>query len=174
MEPSGEAAGEEDHKPKPLFPLLPVSSKPSSSEATQWLSNPSFILDPSSFPTAPPPIPSDSDDDESTADVPAAPAPPSYDFVASSPSPSSSEVAEARRLKRDDKRRSRKKRKRDREKEDDGISRKSSVRAWAGSETKLAKDYYFDSHGDRDNLIYGSLYKYFSFTNVCIFRLEFM
>lgn len=79
--------------------------------------------------------------------------------MASSPSPSSSEVAEARRLKRDDKRRSRKKRKRDREKEDDGISRKSSVRAWAGSETKLAKDYYFDSHGDRDNLIYGSLYK---------------
>ncbi|KAH7656128.1 siRNA-mediated silencing protein NRDE-2 protein [Dioscorea alata] len=160
MEPSAEVAGEEeDQKPKPLFPLFPISSKPSSSEASQWLSNPSFTLDPSSFPTAPAPIPPDSDDDDSTADAPAAPAPPSYDLVASSPSPSSSEEADARRLKRDDKRRRRKKRKRDREKEDDGTSRKSRVRAWAGSETKMAKDYYFDSHGDRDNLVYGSLYK---------------
>lgn len=90
--------------------------------------------------------------------------------MASSPSPSSSEQADARRLKRDDKRRRRKKRTRDREKEDDGTSRKSRVRAWAGSETKMAKDYYFDSHGDRDNLVYGSLYKYFCFANVCIFR----
>ncbi|KAJ9162552.1 hypothetical protein P3X46_022316 [Hevea brasiliensis] len=38
-------------------------------------------------------------------------------------------------------------------------SRKSNVRAWADSHTKPAKDYYFDSHGDADNLVYGSLYR---------------
>ncbi|KAJ0987304.1 hypothetical protein J5N97_005660 [Dioscorea zingiberensis] len=156
MEASAEATGEEeDAKPKSLFPLFPVSSKPSSSEAAQWLSNPSFTLDPSSIPTGAAHILPDSDDDEPAANAPPAAAPTSYDLVDTSPSPSSED--EEKRLKREEKKRRRKKRRR--EKEDGGTSRKSRVRAWAGSETMLAKDYHFDSHGDRDNLVYGSLYK---------------
>lgn len=33
------------------------------------------------------------------------------------------------------------------------------MRAWAGSDAKPAKDYYFDAHGDRDNLAFGTLYR---------------
>ncbi|KAK1278069.1 hypothetical protein QJS04_geneDACA017145 [Acorus gramineus] len=40
-----------------------------------------------------------------------------------------------------------------------GVSRKSGVRAWTGSVTKPAKDYYIDVRGDRDNLVFGSLYR---------------
>ncbi|XP_057247349.1 uncharacterized protein LOC104901371 isoform X6 [Beta vulgaris subsp. vulgaris] len=38
-------------------------------------------------------------------------------------------------------------------------ARKSGVRAWASSDTKLSKDYYFDSRGDPDNLAFGCLYR---------------
>lgn len=38
-------------------------------------------------------------------------------------------------------------------------SRKSGVRAWTNSESKISKDYYFDSRGDRDNLAFGCLYR---------------
>ncbi|XP_057854710.2 uncharacterized protein LOC131064559 isoform X2 [Cryptomeria japonica] len=53
-------------------------------------------------------------------------------------------------------RRRRKRRKLDKKKDKE---RSSKVKLWAGSEIKLAKDYYFDTKGDRDNLAFGSLYR---------------
>lgn len=156
--------------PEPsLFPLFPLpssssanpNSNPSSSTSAtypQWLSNPSFTLDFSSLPsaspaaaavTAPPTYPS-SDDER--------PPRPSYDLVGSTPSASSNSDGDRRRSKR--KERKRRKKKRRKEKEGAELdSRKSGVRGWAGSEGKPPKDYYFDVRGDRDNLLYGSLYR---------------
>ncbi|XP_072977344.1 uncharacterized protein [Typha angustifolia] len=148
-----------------LFPLFPfssnASSNPSSFNGPQWLSNPSFTFDVSALPDpgatsgdvghelASP----DSDDDAPTVEAPEA-RPRSYDLVPSSPSPSSSE--EDRKHRRS---RRRKKRKREKEGVDDGGSRKSGIRAWAGSDRMPAKDYYFDVRGDRDNLAFGCLYR---------------
>ena len=71
-----------------------------------------------------------------------------------------------RERKKTKKRRHSKKKKRDRSRDEDDArdfgSRKSNVRVWVGSDTKTTKDYYFDTHGDRDNLVYGTLYRYFS------------
>jgi flagellar biosynthesis GTPase FlhF len=71
-----------------------------------------------------------------------------------------------RERKKTKKRRHSKKKKRDRSRDEEDArdfgSRKSNVRVWAGSDTKTTKDYYFDTHGDRDNLVYGTLYRYFS------------
>lgn len=82
----------------------------------------------------------------------------SYDLLESSESGGDSK-GESRRRKKKSKRR----RRRSRERGDDGAgdfgSRKSDVRAWAGSAVKPAKDYYFDSRGDRDNLAFGSIYR---------------
>ena len=83
----------------------------------------------------------------------------SYDLL-ESPESGGDSKSESRRRKKKSKRR----RKRSRERGDDGAgefgSRKSDVRAWAGSALKPAKDYYFDSRGDRDNLAFGSIYRY--------------
>ncbi|XP_062220441.1 uncharacterized protein LOC133919901 [Phragmites australis] len=58
------------------------------------------------------------------------------------------------------KERGRRKRRREKERYDGAAdSRKPGVRAWAGSETKPAKDYYVDAKGDHDNLAFGSLYR---------------
>ncbi|KAJ7520618.1 hypothetical protein O6H91_19G013800 [Diphasiastrum complanatum] len=37
--------------------------------------------------------------------------------------------------------------------------RKASTGIWADKQANLSKDYYFDTHGDRDNLAFGSLYR---------------
>ncbi|CAL1369193.1 unnamed protein product [Linum trigynum] len=63
------------------------------------------------------------------------------------------------RKKRNKKKTKGSKRKRSENRYGDHASRKSNVRGWADSDAKQAKDYYFDSHGDRDNLAYGSLYR---------------
>lgn len=39
------------------------------------------------------------------------------------------------------------------------LNRKTSVKIWAEGREKLLKEYYFDSHGDKDNLAFGSLYR---------------
>ncbi|URE46950.1 hypothetical protein MUK42_32857 [Musa troglodytarum] len=174
-----ERSGGEEERPessalKPsLFPLFPLSSNPSlpdssPSSAPQWLSNASFAFDVSSLPGRGSDRPSweerastDSDGEASgaAADGDPAPARPpqrSYDLVPSSPSESSSK--DERRSKGKERRR-RKRRKREKERSDDGASRKSEVRAWAGSDAQPSKDYYFDAHGDRDNLAFGCLYR---------------
>lgn len=70
-------------------------------------------------------------------------------------SPSSDEERGSRRKKS-----GRRKRKREKERYDGAAtSRKAGIRAWAGSETKPAKDYYVDAKGDHDNLAFGSLYR---------------
>nr|XP_010917280.1 protein NRDE2 homolog isoform X1 [Elaeis guineensis] len=151
-----------------LFPVFPLSSNPSlpppsSSTAPQWLSNPSFTFDVSSLTgsggaAAVASFRQDSDsEDEAAAEAAPSERLPTYDLVASSPSASSSE--EHRRSKRKEGRRKKKRRRREGEGWDDGASRKSGVRAWVGSDTKPAKDYYFDLRGDRDNLAFGSLYR---------------
>uniref|UniRef100_A0A0D9YZ16 Uncharacterized protein n=1 Tax=Oryza glumipatula TaxID=40148 RepID=A0A0D9YZ16_9ORYZ len=144
-----------------LFPLFPLSAPEESSApaaGSQWLSNPSFSFDASSLnipatasSSVPPPLSASSDEEEAPR-----PAPAKYDLLPSSPSPPASD--EERR----DRRKDRKRRKRRREKErynSAEASRKPGVRAWAGSETKLAKDYYFDAKGDQDNLAFGSIYR---------------
>ncbi|CAK7327937.1 unnamed protein product [Dovyalis caffra] len=76
-----------------------------------------------------------------------------------------------RERKKTKKRRHSKKKKRKRSRDEEARdfgSRKSNVRVWADSHTKTTKDYYFDAHGDRDNLVYGSLYRY-SCANARIF-----
>lgn len=174
-----ERSGGEEERPesnalKPsLFPLFPLSSNlslPDSfpSSAPQWLSNASFSFDVSSLPGRGSDQPHweeraspDSDVEASGAaaagdPTPAWPPQRSYDLVPSSPSESSSK--DERRSK--GKERRRRKRKREKERLDDGASRKSEVRAWAGSDTQPAKEYYFDAHGDRDNLAFGCLYRF--------------
>ncbi|KAJ6760115.1 TETRATRICOPEPTIDE-LIKE HELICAL [Salix purpurea] len=67
-----------------------------------------------------------------------------------------------RERKKTKKRRHSKNKKRDRSRDEDARdfgSRKSNVRVWAGSDTNTTKDYYFDTHGDRDNLVYGTPYR---------------
>lgn len=122
------------------------------------LSNPSFSFDasslniPSTAPSSlPPPLSPSSDEEAASKRAPA-----KYDLLPSSPSASSSD--EERGSRRKD--RKRRKRRRENERYDGAAaSRKPGVRAWAGSEMKLAKDYYLDGKGDQDNLAFGSIYR---------------
>ncbi|RWW21680.1 hypothetical protein GW17_00014162 [Ensete ventricosum] len=170
-----ERSGGEEERPesntlKPsLFPLSANLSPDSlSSSAPQWLSNASFTFDVSSLPgrgsdgphweeRASPDYGVEASGAAADGDpTPARPPQRTYDLVPSSPSESSSK--DERRSK--GKERRRRKRKREKERLDDGASRKSEVRAWAGSDTQPTKDYYFDAHGDRDNLAFGCLYRF--------------
>lgn len=167
---------EELQQPKPsLFPLFPASdasrSQPQRPSVPQWLSNSSFTADLALIgdavsnlnPTAlsSPPLPeTDSEQEEEPQEERfKSKAPPSYELLESS-----SESDRASRKERSDKTKRKKKRKRKKSRERGGLddyhqARKSDVRAWAGSETKPSKDYYFDSRGDPDNLAFGCLYK---------------
>ncbi|XP_062221847.1 uncharacterized protein LOC133921113 isoform X2 [Phragmites australis] len=140
-----------------LFPLFPLSAPTSSAPAAEsQLSNPSFSFDASSLnipatisSSLPPPLSPSSDKEDAAP----RPAPAKYELVPSSPS--SDEDRGSRR-----KERGRRKRRRDKERYDGAAaSRKPGVRAWDGSETKPAKDYYVDAKGDHDNLAFGSLYR---------------
>ncbi|KAL5208468.1 hypothetical protein ABZP36_032903 [Zizania latifolia] len=144
-----------------LFPLFPLSEPGASSAPaaeSRWLSNPSFSFDASSLhitdttsSSIPRPLSPSSDEEEAPR-----PAPAKYDLLPSSPSPPASD--EERGARRKDRRR--RKRRRDKERYDGAeASRKPGVRTWAGAETKLAKDYYFDAKGDQDNLAFGSIYR---------------
>ncbi|KAK8952254.1 hypothetical protein KSP39_PZI004633 [Platanthera zijinensis] len=143
-----------------LFPLFRLSADPpppppATSESAKWLSNPSFTFDLSSIPiVAVATVPAESPLEESDEEEDSARRRPSYELV-SSPSLSEPERSSERTEKR-----SRRKRKREgRGKLGHDSSRKSGVRAWIGSDTKPGKDYYFDVHGDRDNLTFGCLYR---------------
>lgn len=149
---------EEEEDPKSsLFPLFPLSDSSSShlkttSKDPQWLCNSSFTFDVSSIQT---PISSSHHIDEDAHETPPS-EPPAYDLLDSSPSDRDSKGRTETRKKR------KKKRTRSRE-EDQGlreVSRKSGVHSWAGSDTKPDKDYYIDTRGDYDNLVYGCLYRY--------------
>ncbi|XP_020572786.1 protein NRDE2 homolog isoform X2 [Phalaenopsis equestris] len=143
-----------------LFPLLLSSDHPpaftENSEPAKWLSNPSFTFDVSAVPAViPAPFPITSPLENSDEEDAEAPKKPSYEPV---PLPSSSESERPSERKEKGRRRKRK-REKGRESLGQESSRKSGVRAWIGSETKPSKDYYFDVHGDRDNLAFGCLYR---------------
>lgn len=109
------------------------------------------------------PLQDDNDEDENRAQ--ANPVPSSrYEILESSESDGGGRDRERKKRKK------RKKRKRDSSAERGGFnafgSRKSRVRAWVDSEAKVAKDYYIDSHGDRDNLAFGCIYRCFGWNNL--------
>ncbi|KAF7822056.1 protein NRDE2-like protein isoform X1 [Senna tora] len=153
--------GIDDEAKASLFPLFPLadSSQQTSTSVPQWLSNSSFTTDISVIndavasqlnkeTTESPREEHDLDDEE--------------DEILES-SESDRESGGARGKKDTKKKKKRKKRRRDGLSEKGGLddygSRKSRVRTWADSETKTTKDYYFDSHGDRDNLAFGCIYR---------------
>lgn len=173
-----------DEEPKAsLFPLFSVVdshpskaftdtiSTSSSSSLPQWLCNPSFTTDLSVINDAvssqinSQPEKEEEDDrqeqqeDDGPSGVQTLPeASRVYEQLESSGSEGDSE-----RRKR--KKKSKKKRKRQRSSErgdefGDFGSRRSDARVWATSVTKSTKEYYFDSRGDPDNLVFGCLYKY--------------
>lgn len=179
--------GEEVEAKTCLFPLLAASSANTQQNQTppittnapsEWLCNTSFTTNlsvindaVSSLHNLQPQLAADDDDDSDDGDYsnqvnlpPKSSA--SYELLEEeegvreekfSDSDSDSD-RERKKKKKERKRKKRNKRKRRRD-EDDLDSRKSNVRAWADSITKPIKDYYFDTHGDGDNLVYGSLYR---------------
>ena len=168
-EPAAEATAAGEEATPTLFPLATgPSSTLASTSVPQWLSNSSFTADISLINDAvasqlrdetalSPPQDHDEEEDEKRAQD--KPLHSSYEILESS----ESEGREREKKKKKKK----KKRKGDRSRERGGLdgygSRKSRVRAWADSESSTAKDYYFDSHGDRDNLAFGCIYRYFFF-----------
>ncbi|KAK6925447.1 siRNA-mediated silencing protein NRDE-2 [Dillenia turbinata] len=154
---------DEDEEPKnSLFPLQ-SSSSPNSQSQSQWLQNTSFTTNLSVVNDAVSSIynldatvdhilkPQEEDDDEEKQTRPMSKP---YQLL-DSDSEKESDSGDRKR------RRKKKKRKRHEgdEKGKQFGSRKSGVWAWANSDTKPDKDYYFDSRGDRDNLAFGSLYR---------------
>jgi hypothetical protein len=151
----------------PVFPITNSSLQITTSSVPQWLSNSSFTTDISVInddvasllnrET----VQSPSQDDDSEENRPQEKSlPPTYAILESSES-------DGEGIGREEKKRSKRKKKkskRDRSSERSGFdgygSRKSRVRAWADSDANTAKDYYFDSHGDRDNLAFGCIYRY--------------
>ncbi|XP_077230808.1 uncharacterized protein LOC143863910 [Tasmannia lanceolata] len=153
MEEAGENAEELEPKPS-LFPLFPLtdSSLQNTSKNPQWLSNSSFTIDVSTIATTSDPSKEyDLGLDDEEIQIPPS-KPPSYDFLDSSESDLDLE-REKRYMHKKKKRRKRS------DEKSDYVSRKSGVQAWAGSDSKLAKDYYFETRGDRDNLAFGCLYR---------------
>lgn len=155
---------EEEQKSSSLFPLQAASaaSLASSSNVPQWLCNTSFNTDLSVVNDAVSSLynltAAQSEDDEPRQQQ-ATPKPSSYDLLQSS---ESDDVG--RDSKREAKKHKKRKRRRYSEEEasaaNDYASRKSGVGAWATRGSKpSAKDYYFDSRGDRDNLAFGCLYR---------------
>ncbi|AES86890.2 putative siRNA-mediated silencing protein NRDE-2 [Medicago truncatula] len=143
-----------------LFPVFPVTNSSlqiTTSSLPQWLSNSSFTTDISVInndvasllnreTVQSPPQDDDENSDENR------PKEKSYAILESSESDGDGMEREKKRKK--------KKRKRDRSDEKSGFgSRKSRVRAWADSEANTVKDYFIDSHGDRDNLAFGCIYR---------------
>ncbi|CAN1265746.1 Nuclear exosome regulator NRDE2 [Linum perenne] len=157
-------------KPSSLFPLFAATTTAAAASASelppqppQWLQNVSFTADvrvineavtSSIRQDAAPEDGSDSESEERRPDV-AKPTVPKYELVEEEDS--DSEGRKKKRKKKKEKGGSKRKRSEDRY--SDFGSRKSNVRDWVDSDAKPAKDYYFDGHGDRDNLAYGSLYR---------------
>ncbi|RDY01351.1 Protein NRDE2-like protein, partial [Mucuna pruriens] len=151
-----------------LFPVFPLTASSSlqtttTSSTPQWLCNSSFTTDISVIndavasqlnrQTAQSPPQNDDEDDNRGQEKPLGP---SYEILESFES-------DGERKKDTRRKKKRKKRNRDSSAERGGFdgfgSRKSRVRAWADSEANVAKDYYIDSHGDRDNLAFGCIYR---------------
>ncbi|KAM5570301.1 hypothetical protein ABKV19_011125 [Rosa sericea] len=162
---------EEEAKPSPspspsLFPVIAASQQVSN--VPQWLSNTSFTTTnlsvindavPSHFKPEPPPL---SPPPEEQEDV--RPQPKPYELLESSSGSEGSDERDRTSKKRRKKEKGKRRKKRRSAERDGGSfagfgSRKSSVRAWAESETRPSENYYLDSYGDLDNLAFGCLYR---------------
>ncbi|GAB4835270.1 hypothetical protein Ancab_000179 [Ancistrocladus abbreviatus] len=155
-----------------VFPIANASAATASAPAatasapaapTGWLYNPSFkvdlstVNDASSSHHSPTNLKFTDEDEEDDNEKEEQPKPTTrYELVESSGS-EAEEREEKRRSKK--KRKKRKKGGKDEGTPFDYASRKSGVRAWANSETRPSKDYYYDSNGDPDNLAFGCLYR---------------
>lgn len=156
-----------------LFPVQPQLSSSGNDGMTEWLRNASFTADlsvindsVSSRYKAQKQIELESEDDEEVKEK-QEDLRPQYELLDSSEPDRDSGVSSSEERKSRKKRR-KKKRKRDLSRDappvyDYTSSRKSDVRTWESSSTNN-KDYYFDSRGDRDNLAFGSLYR---FPSIC-------
>ncbi|XP_008240390.1 PREDICTED: protein NRDE2 homolog [Prunus mume] len=150
-----------------LFPVLPVSQQITS--VPHWLSNTSFTTQLSVINDAvishfkPDPLPSPPPPQEHEEEEVPSQAKPYEMLESSSGSDRSDERDRTTKKKKHKKRKNKRRRERSVERGRGAFadygSRKSSVRAWADSETKPSKDYFLDSHGDPDNLVFGCLYR---------------
>lgn len=152
-----------------LFPVQPQPFSSSNDGASEWLQNASFTADlsvindaVSSRYKAQKQIESESEDDEEVKERQEN-LRPQYELLDSSEPDKDSGISSSEE-RRNRKKRKKKKRKRDLSGDappvyDYTSSRKSDVRTWESSSTN-SKDYYFDSRGDRDNLAFGSLYRF--------------
>lgn len=139
---------EEEEKPRPsLFPLFPAANTSISQPtppplSNQWLCNNSFTTDISVINDAVLATSAAYEDsyrdEEEKEDQPQL-----------SPSPRYELLEEESDEEKGSKRKEKKKRKR---------SKERGEKCDAFVSTK-SKDYYFDSHGDRDNLVYGRIYR---------------
>ncbi|XP_038687857.1 nuclear exosome regulator NRDE2 isoform X2 [Tripterygium wilfordii] len=170
---SSSAEGEEP-KAASLFPLFGVSAANLNQTSVtaapaQWLSNTSFTTDLSVVNDAVSALYDRKEHQESSDEEPEPPSAQhkplsstSYELIGEEEEGRrvSSSDSDGRRRK-EHKRHKKRKRSKERGKDTiDGLgSRKSNVRAWADSDTKPAKDFYFDTRGDPDNLVFGGLYR---------------
>ncbi|GLU18411.1 hypothetical protein SLE2022_347150 [Rubroshorea leprosula] len=147
--------GDQEQKPKAsLFPLFPASATTNTTTSTstsvvpQWLSNTSFTANPSVINNAVSSAISEEGDEEQE-EPPREEQPQSqhhsYELLEDEDEESDGEKYEKRKRRK-------KKRKRSRESE-------RGVSEFGSRKSVPAKDYYFDSHPDPDNLAYGSLYR---------------
>ncbi|KAL2930512.1 Protein NRDE2-like protein [Bienertia sinuspersici] len=136
-----------------LFPISSETTITTISSASQWLYSSSFNTDLSVINNAVSSFTTYNSNDEDEREPIQEPSSTPYGYLESSESDKEKE--------RKKKQKSRKKRKRAKVKIDEFAygARKSGVRAWANSDTKPNKDYYFDSRGDPDNLAFGCLYR---------------
>ncbi|CAI0400206.1 unnamed protein product [Linum tenue] len=170
MEGKAEAESEASTAVQPsLFPLFAASdtaplhaSTSAALPPSQWLQNASFTADIGAINDAVTSLRRDpNSEDDSASDSErrrqdsSKPSAARYELLEED----ESDDGGRERKKRNRKKTKGSKRKRSENRYGDHASRKSNVRGWADSDAKQAKDYYFDSHGDRDNLAYGSLYR---------------
>lgn len=174
-----EEMAEEEAQPKNslLFPLLPFSESFQQSKTTgpQWLCNTSFTTDLSVVNEALSSghnlnidLVEHEEGKGETEEEKGAHKRSSHELLESSESDSASEDRQRR-----DKKKTKKQKKRRKGLLEEGTtyaigSRKSGVRAWTNSESKISKDYYFDSRGDRDNLAFGCLYRLSFYLPFCM------
>lgn len=176
MEKEEEIIEEEQAKTTSLFPVfhhqqtpLQTSTVATAAASEQWLCNSSFTTDLSVINDAvskyDQPYEEDEEEDNNKSEkINSDKLRSQYELVDTPVSDKSSSSSD--REKRKKKKKKKRKRENGRSSSYDfaatfsSSTRKPDVKKWANSSTSSDKEYYFDSHGDRDNLAFGSLYRY--------------
>ncbi|CAA2938938.1 NRDE2 homolog isoform X1 [Olea europaea subsp. europaea] len=175
MEKEEEIIEEEQAKTTSLFPVfhhqqtpLQTSTVATAAASEQWLCNSSFTTDLSVINDAvskyDQPYEEDEEEDKNKSEkINSDKLRSQYELVDTPVSDKSSSSSD--REKRKKKKKKKRKRENGRSSSYDyaatfsSSTRKPDVKKWANSSTSSDKEYYFDSHGDRDNLAFGSLYR---------------